>query len=354
MRARDMNLEMGFSSDDKTTVIKSDQRTVEIKDNQVKYLKPILKEARVAIYVKMTLDQPWLGQSTTLHWNDPMLSDGTYYILREWKNIPDTVISIYVNISQQLLPTKIYKANKLKETQHDLKGHLCGINNETVPHLMSSCSEIAQSLYKSRHDKMLRPVYHHVLHKYSFESEVSKPWYQQEMPKPAKENKRVKVFWDIPIYVDKAPENGANRLDMVILDKINKNWIIIEGTVCLIGEITEREKLKSSKYRDLREALKRLYPGYTVQQLNIVLDYLGHKQKLLDYYVNPKNGYIARTVKSLKNFILMTLVKEKTIVVWDRMPSLGETIYIKKTQGTFDIDSFIKEEKKIYLHISLE
>ena len=281
--ARDMNLEIEFSSDDKTTVIKSDQRTVEIKDNQVKYLKPILKEARVAIYEKMTLDQPWLGQSTTLHWNDPMLSDGTYYILRERKNIPDAVISIYVNISQQLLPTKIYKANKLKETQHDIKCRLCGINNETVPHLMCSCSEIAQSLYKSRHDKMLRPVYHHVLHKYSFESEVSKPWYQQEMPNPAKENKRAKVFWDIPIYVDKAPENGANRPNMVILDKINKNWIIIEGTVCLIGEITEREKLKSSKYRDLREALKRLYPGYTVQQLNIVLDYLGgYNRNLLE------------------------------------------------------------------------
>ena len=42
--ARDMNLEMEFSSDDKTTVIKSDQRMVEIKDNQVKYLKPILKK----------------------------------------------------------------------------------------------------------------------------------------------------------------------------------------------------------------------------------------------------------------------------------------------------------------------
>ena len=31
--ARDMNLEIEFSSDDKTTVIKSDQRMVEIKDN---------------------------------------------------------------------------------------------------------------------------------------------------------------------------------------------------------------------------------------------------------------------------------------------------------------------------------
>ena len=78
--ARDVNLEMEFSSDDKTTVINFDQRTVEIKNNQVKYLKPILKEASVAIYEKMTLDQPWLEQSTTLHWNDPMLSDGTCYI----------------------------------------------------------------------------------------------------------------------------------------------------------------------------------------------------------------------------------------------------------------------------------
>ena len=158
---------------------------------------------------------------------------------------------------------------------HNLKCCLSGINNETVPHLMCSCSGIAQSLYKSRHDKMLCPVYHHVLHRYSFESNVRKPWYQQEIPKPAKENKRAKVFWGTPIYMDKAPENGVNRLDMVILDKINKNWIIFDRTVCPIGEIAEREKLKSSKYRDLREALKRLYPGYRVQQLNIVLNYLG-------------------------------------------------------------------------------
>ena len=59
-----MNLEMEFSSDDKTTVIKSDQRTVEIKNNQVKYLKPFLKEASVTIYEKMTLDQPFLKEAS--------------------------------------------------------------------------------------------------------------------------------------------------------------------------------------------------------------------------------------------------------------------------------------------------
>ena len=66
-------------------------------------------------------------------------------------------------------------------------------------------------------------------------------------------------------------------------------------------------------YRDLREALKRLYPGYTVQQLSIVLDYLGGynrslieengtlvRYELPDYCVNTKNGYIARIVRLLK------------------------------------------------------
>ena len=88
--------------------------------------------------------------------------------------------------------------------------------------------------------------------------------------------------------------------------------------------------MKSSKYRDLREALKRLYRGYTVQQLNIVLDYLGGYNRCLIEEMGrvfdmtqtegtrllrkSQNGYIARTVKSLKNFILMTLVKEKPLL----------------------------------------
>ena len=87
---------MEFSSDDKTTVIKSDQRTVEIKNNQLKYLKPILKEARVAIYENMTLDQPWLGQSRTLHWSDPSYQMAPITSYENGKTYP-TQLSVFMS-----------------------------------------------------------------------------------------------------------------------------------------------------------------------------------------------------------------------------------------------------------------
>jgi len=37
------------------------------------------------------------------------------------------------------------------------------------------------------------------------------PWPKQPTPKPSVENKRAKILWDIPIYQDVTPENGANK-----------------------------------------------------------------------------------------------------------------------------------------------
>ena len=46
--------------------------------------------------------------------------------------------------------------------------------------------------------------------------------------------------------------NGANRPDISVLDKKNKEWIIIEGTICNPGTITMRTKHKKDKYIDLK------------------------------------------------------------------------------------------------------
>ena len=45
--------------------------------------------------------------------------------------------------------------------------------------------------------------------------------------------------------------NGANRPDIRILDRKNKEWIIIEGTICNPGTITMRTKHKNDKCIDL-------------------------------------------------------------------------------------------------------
>ena len=72
----------------------------------------------------------------------------------------------------------------------------------------------------------------------------------------------------------KISRNGANKPDMSVLDKMNKEWYIIEGTVCVPGTIPARTMFKRDKYADLRLGVKSLYPGHKVSSVQVVLDFL--------------------------------------------------------------------------------
>ena len=122
---------------------------------------------------------------------------------------------------------------------------------------------------------MLRPIYHLLLSVYNMENDDSKAWYKQAIPKTSAENDEAKILRDMPIYIDKASENGANKPDMTIFDKKNEAIILVEGTVCNIGQINNRNDYKKRKYLDLRLGLRKLYPDYEIKQTNIVFSFLG-------------------------------------------------------------------------------
>ena len=114
---------------------------------------------------------------------------------------------------------------------------------------------------------MLRLIYHLLFSLYNMENDDSKAWYKQAIPKASTENDEAKILWDTPIYIDKAPENGANKPDVTIFDKKNKVIILVEGTVCNIGQINDRNDYKKRKYPDLRLGLRKLYPDYEIKPL---------------------------------------------------------------------------------------
>ena len=60
---------------------------------------------------------------------------------------------------------------------------------------------------------------------------------------------------------------------MTIFDKKNKVIILVEGTVCNIGQINDRNDYKKKTYLDLRLGLRKLYPDYEIKQTNIVFDF---------------------------------------------------------------------------------
>ena len=103
--------------------------------------------------------------------------------------------SVNQAIRQQLVNTKTYQKTKLQYQLKNITCRMYNVEQETVPHDMLGCSSIAQGIYKSRCDKILRPLYHFTFDKYRFEeSEVNNPWYQQSLPQPVIENPRAKIL----------------------------------------------------------------------------------------------------------------------------------------------------------------
>ena len=107
-------------------------------------------------------------------------------------------------------------------------------NKETLAHIMCRCSAIAQTLYTLRHDRMLRPVYYAILKTLgitNIEEDESIPWYSELQPKCCVETKEVKVLWNIPLHLDVVPKDGANKPDIAICNKKERQWLIFEGQI---------------------------------------------------------------------------------------------------------------------------
>ena len=71
-----------------------------------------------------------------------------------------------------------------------------GERDETVNHLVSECSKLAQREYKGRHDWVGRRVHWEVCKIYGME--VRYKWYEHDAV-PVAENDRCKILWDFEI-----------------------------------------------------------------------------------------------------------------------------------------------------------
>ena len=81
--------------------------------------------------------------------------------------------------------------------------------------------------------------------------------------------------------LEKPPEGGANKPDVIVHDKESNTWTLLEGTVCQVDRILERSKEKQAKYTELRAGIKREHKCTSVSQINIVFDFLGgHHEQL--------------------------------------------------------------------------
>ena len=73
----------------------------------------------------------------------------------------------------------------------------------------------------------------------------------------------------------------ANRVDARIVDKENQTVTLLEMSCPWVENREQKEKEKTLKYAPLRLELKQQYPGYRINQVNIIIDVLGGYSKEL-------------------------------------------------------------------------
>ena len=179
--------------------------------------------------------------------------------MTEGRAAPTHTIAGIMELYEQLLPTKLYNSTKTKTTDDpDARCRMCGKAQESVAHVLSGCSV----LNLSRHNAALKILFFELLKSYQL-IEVIPPWYSPTQPKPFYENEQATVYWDVPVYADHIYRRARQP---------SRPWV---------ENREQKEKEKTLKYAPLRLELKQQYPGYRINQVNIIIDVLGGYPKEL-------------------------------------------------------------------------
>ena len=149
---------------------------------------------------------------------------------------------------------------KTRTTQGDVSCRRCGKEAETLPHVLSGCSTLAQSKYLDRHNAALKRLFFDKYKDLNLVESVP-PWYSPVTPKPIYEPDDAEPFWNVPVYGEHAYVK-ANRVNERFMDHQTKQVCAIEMSFPWIdNRKTKDDDKKATKYSALLLELKQQQPG---------------------------------------------------------------------------------------------
>ena len=218
--------------------------------------------------------------------------------------------SMMMAAHKEAIRTNSIKA-KIDKTQEESKCRMCGQVDETVNHIISECSKLAQKEYKRRHDWVGKRIHWEVCRKNGIE--VKPKWYEHQ-PEAVQENERYKILWDFNIQTDHVIE--ARRPDMIVIDKETKFAKIIDFAIPYDSRVNSKEVEKTEKYQDLAREIKKLW-GMRVTVIPIVIGTLGTTPKKLKKRLEDI-GIETRVIELQKTVILhSTRILRKLLEIWE-------------------------------------
>ena len=144
--------------------------------------------------------------------------DKTWTWLRKG-NFKRETESLLIAAQDSAIRTNHIKA-RIDKTQQNSKCRLCGDRDETINHMISECSKLAQREYKARLDWIGKVVHWEMCKKFQFDH--TNKWYMHN-PAPVLENDTHKLLWDFNIQTDHLIP--ARRPDLIIINKTKKKFV---------------------------------------------------------------------------------------------------------------------------------
>ena len=136
------------------------------------------KKALQNKHCKGVREQRWQGKLHTARSENKDLDGESFEWMSDWKTAPTHTIT----------HTKLYNAKKARSSEEpDVRCRMCGKAQESIAHVLSSCSALAQTKYLSRHNGALKMLSFELLKDYQL-IEAGPTWYSPTQPKPLYQN----------------------------------------------------------------------------------------------------------------------------------------------------------------------
>ena len=156
--------------------------------------------------------------------------------------------SLLIAAQNNAIKTNHIKTRKGK-TQQNSKCRLCGDRDETINHIISECSKLAQE-FKTRHDWVGKGIRLEMCEKFKFDH--TNKWYMHS-PASVLENDTHKLLGDFDIKI------SARRPHLIRFNKKQRSCKILDFAVSADHRIKPKESEKKDKYLDLARELKKLW-----------------------------------------------------------------------------------------------
>ena len=218
------------------------------------------KEKRLQDWEEKALHSQYLSQTKEVRSEQSWVWLQNGYLKRETK-------SLIITAQSQSIRTNVVKA-KIDKSQKDTLCRLCKKADESIDHVVSGCSKLAQKEYKRRHDNLGKIVHWKLARKCNFEA--GDKWYEHE-PESVLENEDYKILWNFSIQTHVIE---ARWTDLVVVDKKRRACKIIDFAVPGGIRIEEKEKEKIVKYQDQGRESQKIW-NMRVKIIPLVVGSLG-------------------------------------------------------------------------------